>query len=75
LKIVKKNESENESNRLKEELKEVREWQERHTKVFCTDCKKEALYNVRTIDGFSVHSCEKHSDCWLGCKQTRRRAS
>lgn len=72
---MKKNESENESERLKEELKEVLEWQERHTKVFCTDCKKEALYNVRTIDGFSVHSCEKHSDCWVGCNLTRRKAN
>jgi hypothetical protein len=73
LRMMKNNEFENESKHLSEELKEVREWQERHTRVFCTDCRKEAIYNARTIDGFGVHSCEKHSTCWLGCKLTRRK--
>ncbi|MGD0978585.1 MAG: hypothetical protein ABR962_05520 [Candidatus Bathyarchaeia archaeon] len=67
------NEIEKESRHLKEELKELKEWQDRHTRVFCTDCRKEAVYNVRTIDGFNVRSCEKHSICWLGCRLTRRK--
>jgi hypothetical protein len=52
---------------LEESLKDVQKWQHRHTKTFCCDCRKEGVYKIRTIDGFTLYACDHHVDAWVGC--------
>jgi hypothetical protein len=52
---------------LEESLRDVQGWQQRHTKTFCCDCRKEGVHKVRTMDGFTVHACDNHVNGWVGC--------
>ena len=59
---------------LEESLKDIEAWQQRHeqwqhrrTSALCSDCNKEGVHKIRTIDGITVHACSYHVDTWLGC--------
>jgi hypothetical protein len=65
--ILKKRDLESKMLLLEESLKDLEDWQRRHTKAFCFDCRREGIHKIRTIDGFTVRACNYHFESWVGC--------